>query len=259
MSQPMIMWRTNPYTGEMASTGVAVKSFLRTYSAFACFTNQSRTSYLALVNGSGNAVTAIQNLIETPILAWFGKIKKWTSARAEILIFAIVLIPSQDGHATGKKFSEQGRKLTEAMNSALLNSGICATPRERHDLLPGTLETDSEILIHLYQINEKNKQALAIMATLSLTEGILITNGAPITIKAFHETQNEYINSGLVIKKLSHLQQSRWPQLKERRWRIGSGDENMGQLFTVVGTTMLIFVPFGGIYGLRFGEIRKVN
>lgn len=105
-------------------------------------------------------------------------------------------------YAMGKKYSEQGAKLTAAMNSTLLAKGFCKTPRECYDLLPGTLETDSRVLIHFFGVGEKNHSALLVVIALSLTEGIRITGGVPITIKAFHETQDEYRDSGLVIKTI---------------------------------------------------------
>lgn len=109
---------------------------------------------------------------------------------------------SQAVYAMGKKYSEQGAKLTAAMNSTLLAKGFCKTPRECYDLLPGTLETDSRVLIHFYGVGEKNHSALLVVIALSLTDGIRITGGVPITIKAFHETQDEYRESGLVIKAI---------------------------------------------------------
>jgi hypothetical protein len=116
------------------------------------------------------------------------------------LLIIVILFPSQGLYAMGKKYAEQGARLTAAMNNALLSKGFCKTPRECHDLLPGTLETDTRILIHLYEIGEKNHLAFLVAITLSLTDGIRITNGVPITIKAFRETHEEHRESGLLIK-----------------------------------------------------------
>lgn len=118
------------------------------------------------------------------------------------LVGGIFLSSSLGVYAMGKKYSEQGAKLTAAMNSALLSKGFCKTPRECYDILPGTLETDTRVLVHFYGVGEKNHSAFLTVIALSLTEGIRITGGVPITIKAFHETQDEYRESGLVIKNV---------------------------------------------------------
>lgn len=114
----------------------------------------------------------------------------------------MLLFSSPMACAMGKKYSEQGAKLTAAMNSALLTNGFCKVPRECHDLLPGTVETDSEILIHFYEISEKNYSAFLVIVSLTLTDGLLITSGIPVTVKAFHETHDEYRESGFVFKSV---------------------------------------------------------
>lgn len=118
------------------------------------------------------------------------------------LVGGIFLFSSPGVYAMGKKYSEQGAKLTAAMNSALLSKGFCKTPRECYDLLPGTLETDSMVLVHFYEVGEKNHAAFLTVVALSLTEGIRITSGVPITIEAFRETHEKYRTSGLVIKNV---------------------------------------------------------
>ena len=118
------------------------------------------------------------------------------------LVGGIFLFSSLGVYAMGKKYSEQGAKLTAAMNSALLSKGFCKTPRECYDFLPGTLETDTRVLVQFYGVGEKNHHAFLIVVALSLTDGMRITGGVPITIKAFHETQDEYRESGLVIKNV---------------------------------------------------------
>lgn len=118
------------------------------------------------------------------------------------LVGGIFLFSSLEVYAMGKKYSEQGAKLTAAMNSALLSKGFCKTPRECYDLLPGTLETDTRVLVHFYGVGEKNHPAFLTVVALALTDGIRITGGVPITINAFRETQDEYRESGLVIKNV---------------------------------------------------------
>jgi len=100
----------------------------------------------------------------------------------------------------GKKYSEQGAKLGAAMHGTLVSKGFCKTPRECHDLLPSTIETDSLVLLHFYEVGEKNYPAFLTVVALSLTDGIRITGGVPITIEAFRETHEKYRTSGLVIK-----------------------------------------------------------
>lgn len=124
------------------------------------------------------------------------------SAFGTCLAGAILLFPSLEASAMGKKYSAQGAKLTAAMNSCLLSKGLCKTPRECYDLLPGTLETDSRVLVHFYGVGEKSHPAFLTVVALSLTDGIRITGGAPITINAFRETQDKYRESGLVIKNV---------------------------------------------------------
>lgn len=102
----------------------------------------------------------------------------------------------------GKRYAEQGARLTAALNNLLLSKDFCRTPRECHDLLPGTLETDTMVLIHTYGIGEKNQLAFLAVIEFVLSDGIRITNGVPITIKAFRETSDEYRESGVVIKNV---------------------------------------------------------
>lgn len=119
-----------------------------------------------------------------------------------ILVLAVTLFlgASLEAYAMGKKYSEQGAKLGSVMHSALLSKGFCKTPSECHDLLPSTIETDSMVLIHFYEVGEKNHAAFLTVVALSLTDGIRITGGVPIAIKAFRETHEKYRTSGLVIK-----------------------------------------------------------
>jgi len=116
------------------------------------------------------------------------------------LVGGIFLFPSQGAYAMGKKYSEQGAKLGAAMHGTLVSKGFCKTPRECHDLLPSTIETDSLVLLHFYEVGEKNYPAFLTVVALSLTDGIRITGGVPITIEAFRETHEKYRTSGLVIK-----------------------------------------------------------
>lgn len=118
------------------------------------------------------------------------------------LVSGIFLFSSLGVYAMGKKYSEQGAKLAAAMHSALVLKGFCKTPRECYDLLPGTVETDSLILVHFYEVGEKNYTAFLTVVAMSLTDGIRITGGVPITIKAFRETHEKYRTSGLVIKNV---------------------------------------------------------
>lgn len=102
----------------------------------------------------------------------------------------------------GKKYSEQGGKLTAAMNNVLLLKGFCRTPRECYDLLPGTLETDTMVLVHFFEVGDKNYEAFITAIELVLREGVRITGKVPITIRAFRETHEEYRKSGLIIKDI---------------------------------------------------------
>lgn len=121
------------------------------------------------------------------------------------LVGGIFLFSSLEVYAMGKKYSEQGAKFAVAMRSALASKGFCKTPRECYDLLPGTIETDSLVLVHLYEVGETNHAAFLAVVALALTDGIGITGGIPITIKAFRETHDEYRASGLVIKDVKPL------------------------------------------------------
>lgn len=118
------------------------------------------------------------------------------------IVGGIFLFLSQEACAMGKKYSEQGAKFAAAMNNALISKGVCKTPRECYDLLPGTIETDSMVLIHFYEVGERNYPAFLAVVALSLTDGIRITGGVPITIEAFRETHEKYRTSGLVIKDI---------------------------------------------------------
>ncbi len=118
------------------------------------------------------------------------------------LVGSIFLFSSLEVYAGGKKYSEQGKKFGDAMHRALVSKGLCKTPRECYDLLPGTIETDSLVLVHLYEVGERNQAAFLTVVALSLTDGMQITGGVPITINAFRETHEKYRTSGLVIKNV---------------------------------------------------------
>jgi len=118
------------------------------------------------------------------------------------LVGGIFLFRPLEIYAMGKKYSEQGKKFGDAMHSALVSKGFCKTPRECHDLLPGTIETDSLVLVHFYEVGERNQAAFLTVVALSLTDGMQITGGVPIKINAFRETHEEYRTSGLVIKNV---------------------------------------------------------
>lgn len=119
-----------------------------------------------------------------------------------LMLTGHLIFSSSEVQAMGKKYSEQGAKLTAAMNSALLSQGMCKTPRECHDLLPGTLETDSEVAIAFFGVGDKNHAAFLAVVGLALTEGIRITSGIPISIQAYRETQEEHRRSGVFIKDI---------------------------------------------------------
>lgn len=118
------------------------------------------------------------------------------------LVCGIFLFSSLEVYAMGKKYSKQGSKFADAMHSALVSKGFCRTPEECYDLLPRTFETDSMVWIQLYEIDEKNHAAFLTVVALTLTDGIRITGGVPITIEAFRETHEEYRTSGIVIKNV---------------------------------------------------------
>lgn len=118
------------------------------------------------------------------------------------LIITLFFSAIVEVYAMGKKYSEQGAKLGAALHDALVSNGFCKTPKECYDLLPSTIETDSMVLLHFYEIGEKNQAAFVTIVALVLTNGIQITGGAPITVKAFRETHEKYRKSGLVIKDI---------------------------------------------------------
>jgi hypothetical protein len=124
--------------------------------------------------------------------------------RVNIFALAITLFlaTSLEIYAMGKKYSEQGAKFAAAMHDALVSKGFCRTPSECYDLLPRTVETDSMVLVQFYEVGEKNLAAFLTVVALSLTDGIRITGGVPITIEAFRETHEKYRTSGLVIKNV---------------------------------------------------------
>jgi len=102
--------------------------------------------------------------------------------------------------AAGKTYSPQGTRLTKAINDALLSKGLCQTPRQCHDMLPGTLETDSKVLIQFFNVSELNHPALSAAVALTLSDGTKITEGVPITVEAFRESHDEYRKSGIFFK-----------------------------------------------------------
>lgn len=116
------------------------------------------------------------------------------------LLGGIFLFSSLEVYAMGKKYSQQGARFADAMHNALVSKGFCKTDGDCYRLLPRTVETDSLILVHFYEVSEKNQSAFLCLVALSLTDGIRITGGIPITIKAFRETHEKYRTSGLVIK-----------------------------------------------------------
>lgn len=97
----------------------------------------------------------------------------------------------------GKRFTEQGGRLSKAMNEVLLSRGFCKTPRECYDILPGYVDHDDRVRINFYEVGEKNFAAFTAVVNLTLKDGVRITGGVPITIQAYRETHEEYRTSGL--------------------------------------------------------------
>jgi hypothetical protein len=118
-----------------------------------------------------------------------------------LLTTSLVFFPTA-AHAMGKKYSKQGAALTRAMNYALFERGLCKNPQECDARLPGTMETDTEIAISLFEVQEKNQAAFLTIVALALSEGMRITGGIPISINAFRESQEAHRKSGLFIKDI---------------------------------------------------------
>lgn len=118
---------------------------------------------------------------------------------AYLATLSALLLPSA-ATASGKKYSSQGARLTQAINESLLSKGMCQTPRQCHDLLPGTLETDSKVVIQFFQVGALNQPAFLAAVSLTLSSGMKITEGIPIKIEAFRESHDEYRKSGVIMK-----------------------------------------------------------
>ena len=116
-------------------------------------------------------------------------------------IISALLLPATTT-ASGKRYSSQGARLTKAINDALLTKGLCQTPKQCHDMLPGTLETDSKVFIQFFNVSERNQPAFLAAVTLTLSNGTKITEGIPITIEAFRESHDEYRKSGVFLKEV---------------------------------------------------------
>ncbi len=128
------------------------------------------------------------------------KVSSALSQATFIIILTMASALSQEASALGKKFFEQGSSLTKHLSETLIEKGFCGSGRECYDLLPGSFETDSLILLHYYEVNESNLPAFLEIIATSISDGIPVTNGIPIRIKAFRETHEEYRKSGIFIK-----------------------------------------------------------
>lgn len=103
-------------------------------------------------------------------------------------------------NAAGKRHAEAGAKLTAAINKTLLEQVFCHSARACHDLLPVTLETDSEIVVSFFAVGVRNEAAFLAAVTLALKDGVRVTEGLPITMHGFRETEERHRRSGLFIK-----------------------------------------------------------
>lgn len=124
-----------------------------------------------------------------------------TAIIVHLTIISVLALPATVT-AGGKRYSSQGARLTKAINETLLSKGMCRTPRQCYDMLPGTLETDSKVFIQFFSVSELNQPALSAAFALTLSDGTKITEGIPIKIEAFRESHDEYRKSGVFLKEV---------------------------------------------------------
>lgn len=123
-------------------------------------------------------------------------------AEGKLLSYVVTLTILIYSHSilAGEQFTEQGGKLTAAINKELIRKDLCKTPRDCNDLLPGYVAHGDRVRIALYEVSEKNGKALNAVVEFIVNDGMKITGGIPITLTGYRETQEEYRNSGLLFK-----------------------------------------------------------
>lgn len=124
--------------------------------------------------------------------------------RVNIFALAITLffVTSLDTYAMGKKFSEQGDRLSFALNNLLVSKGFCKSPPECFDLLPGYTDHDDMVRINYYEVGDKNFAAFLEVINFALKSGMATTGNVPISIKAYRETHDQVRKSGLFVKDI---------------------------------------------------------
>lgn len=109
---------------------------------------------------------------------------------------------STGAKAMGEKYTDQGGRLTAAINEMLISKGFCKSARDCNDFLPGYVGHGDQVRIAFYQVNEKNHQAFSAIIELVIKDGIRITGGVPIAVTGYRETQEEYRRSGVISKNI---------------------------------------------------------
>lgn len=118
-----------------------------------------------------------------------------------ISIFLFFSFTAKAG-AMGKTFSEQGRQLSILLNRVLISKGMCESPPDCFNLLPGFTDHDDRVRINYYEVGNQNFAAFLEVIDFVLKDGLNVTDGTPITITAHRETHNEVRKSGIFIKNV---------------------------------------------------------
>ncbi|MCP5319289.1 MAG: hypothetical protein H7A12_00400 [Pseudomonadales bacterium] len=109
---------------------------------------------------------------------------------------------SVEASAMGEKYSDQGGNLSSAVKRMLIAKGFCDTPEKCYDLLPAYGGHGDRVRSTFYGISGSNRDAFRAVLDFAITDGLRVTDGVPITIRGYHETHEEYIESGIFFKSI---------------------------------------------------------
>lgn len=91
----------------------------------------------------------------------------------------------------GNNFSSEGNKLYKSLANHLIEKGVCIDYGSCWEKTNIYREDDTKIRINMY--NQKSKNLASVVAQFLIENGISITEGKPITLKAFSESKDKHL------------------------------------------------------------------
>ena len=113
--------------------------------------------------------------------------------RSYILITAIIFsILANGAHAMGEKNKTELNNLWSEIKKMLIRSGHCNSAEDCFKRIPIYGEGGDRININIY--GPASKESVMSILDFVMQEGLIITNGVPVTVQVFQKEKKEYIN-----------------------------------------------------------------